>query len=144
MSKYFNPVEWKQRQTQYPNRRILTDATTQVQQTVYVERDEGTTTEAGTPFTGTTMNGLEDRIDDAFEAIEAFLYKDLTGTLTAGDTTVTISDASIVSTSTLEFYTDTFGVNPKEVSVSTGSVTLTFDAQQSNLGVKVRVFNELV
>lgn len=144
MSKYFNPVEWKQRQTQYPNRRILTDATTQVQQTVYVERDEGTTTEAGTPFTGTTMNGLEERIDDAFEAIEAFLYKDLTGTLTAGDTTVTISDASIVSTSTLEFYTDTFGVNPKEVSVSTGSVTLTFDAQQSNLGVKVRVFNELV
>ena len=144
MSKYFNPYEWVQRQTQYPNRRTLTDATTQVQQTVYVERNEGTVTEEGTPFTGQTMNGLEGRIDDAFEDIEAYLYKDVTGTLTAGSTTITLSDASIVSTSTLEFYTDVFGVNPTAVTVSTGSVTLTFEAQANNISVKVRVFNELV
>ena len=66
-------------------------------------------------------------------------YTDVTGTLTAGNTSITLSDSSITTSSTLDYYTDTFGVNPTNVSVSTGSVTLTFEAQQSNLGVKVRV-----
>lgn len=66
-------------------------------------------------------------------------WTDVTGTLTAGQTSITLQDASIDTTSTLDFYTDTFGVNPTAVSVSTGSVTLTFEAQASNLGVKVRV-----
>ena len=66
-------------------------------------------------------------------------YTDVTGTLTAGSTSITLSDASITTTSTLDYYTDAFGVNPTDVVVATGSVTLTFEAQQSNLGVKVRV-----
>ena len=66
-------------------------------------------------------------------------WTDVTGTLTAGSTSITLSDNAITTTSTLDFYTDTFGVNPTAVSVSTGSVTLTFEAQSSNLGVKVRV-----
>lgn len=71
-------------------------------------------------------------------------WTDVTGTLTAGQTSITLQDASIDTTSTLDFYTDTFGVNPTAVSVSTGSVTLTFEAQASNLGVKVRVTNDVV
>lgn len=66
-------------------------------------------------------------------------WTDVTGTLTAGQTSVILSDSSITTTSTLDFYTDVFGVNPTAVSVSTGSVTLTFEVQASNLGVKVRV-----
>ena len=66
-------------------------------------------------------------------------YTEITGTLTAGNTTLTLSDAAITTNSTIDVYTDTFGVNPTNVAVATGSVTLTFTAQASNLGVKVRV-----
>lgn len=66
-------------------------------------------------------------------------WKDVIGTLTAGSTSVTITDASISSSSTVDVYTDTFGVNPTNVVVSTGSVVLTFEAQQSNVGVKARI-----
>ena len=67
-------------------------------------------------------------------------YTVVTGTLSAGSTTLTLQDASITTSSTLDFYTDAYGVNPTAVSVSTGSVTLTFEAQQTNIAVKVRVW----
>ena len=41
--------------------------------------------------------------------------------------------------STVEIYTNTFGVNPTDASVSSGSITLTFASQSSDIGVKVRV-----
>ena len=66
-------------------------------------------------------------------------WTDVTGTLTAGQTSITLSNVAITTTSTLEYFTDKFGVNPVDVTASTGSVTLTFEAQASNLGVKVRV-----
>lgn len=71
--------------------------------------------------------------------LKSFLYIELVDTLTAGETSITFSDNAILSTSTIDIYTDTFGVNPTSVVVATGSVTLTFEAQQSNIGVKVRV-----
>lgn len=66
-------------------------------------------------------------------------WTDVTGTLLAGSTTITLSDASITTSSTIDYYTDTFGVNPTSIVVTTGQVVLTFDAQASDLGVKVRV-----
>ena len=63
----------------------------------------------------------------------------LTGTLAAGATLLTLNDAAILTTSTFDFYTDTFGVNPIAVSVSTGSLVLTFEIQENAVGVKVRV-----
>lgn len=68
------------------------------------------------------------------------LYADLIATLAIGETSVTFSDARITSTSTIEFFTDTFGVNPTAVTVSTGSVTATFDAQESAVSVKLRLW----
>jgi len=65
-------------------------------------------------------------------------WKDITGTLTAGQTSIILSDASITTNSTIDVYTDA-DVDYNSVSVSAGSVTITFDAQSSNLGVKVRV-----
>ncbi len=64
---------------------------------------------------------------------------DLTDTLTAGQTSLTIQNAVIATTSTIDIFTDTFGVNPTNVVVTTGQIVLTFEAQQSDLGVKVRV-----
>lgn len=66
-------------------------------------------------------------------------WTDLTGTLMAGQTSVTIQNASITTSSTIDYYTDVFGINPTNVVVTTGQVVLTFEAQSSNLGVKVRV-----
>ena len=69
-------------------------------------------------------------------------WKDVTGTLTAGQTSITLSSSYILTTSTLDFYTDKFGVSPTDAVVTNGSVTLTFEAQSTDLAVKVRITND--
>ena len=68
-------------------------------------------------------------------------YKDITGTLTAGSTSLTLYDASITTDATYDIYTTVYGVNPTDVSLVAGSITMTFDSQQSDIGVKVRVYD---
>lgn len=132
---------WVDRVSEYPTRRLLTDTTDPTDtKEVYVTRQEGTVTEAGDVFDASTMNGLESRINTAFSALSPAGFVEVTGTLTTGSTSLTLSDASISSSSTLDFFTDVYGVSPTAVSVSTGSVTLTFEAQESDLFVKVRVY----
>ena len=64
----------------------------------------------------------------------------LSGTLTAGSTTLTLSNAGILGDGQTYLYsTSVFGVNPTNVVPSVGSVTLTFEAQASDLGVEVIV-----
>ena len=58
---------WKDRISQYPNRRTINDGV--VTKTVSVGRDEGTITEAGDAFDATNMNDLEDRIDAGFSGV---------------------------------------------------------------------------
>ena len=65
-------------------------------------------------------------------------WTEVTGTLTAGNTNITLSDVSITSNSTIDVYTN-LDVDYNTITVSTGSVIITFDAQQSNMNVKVRV-----
>lgn len=67
------------------------------------------------------------------------MYIELTGTLTAGTTTLTLTDSTITTDSKFDFYTSIYGVNPTAVTVSNGSITLTFDAQETNMNVEVRV-----
>ena len=131
---------WKDRISEYPTRRILTDTTTLETQQVTVTRDEGTVTEAGDNWDASNLNGMESRINSAFSALAACGFTEVTGTLSVGSTSLTLSDASITTSSTIDVFVDTFGVNPTGMTVSTGSVTLTFDAQESALGVKVRVY----
>lgn len=73
------------------------------------------------------------------QAIAAAAGVEVTGTLTAGATSLTLSDASITSSSTLEVFTDIFGAWLENMVVSTGSVVLTFEAQSADMSVKVRV-----
>lgn len=137
MSNPYIGKTWVDRVSEYPTRRTITDTTTLETQQVTVVRDEGTVTEAGDVFDASTMNNLESRINSAFGA----LTKEVTGTLLAGQTSLTLSDASILTTSDLDIYTDTWGVSPTAVVASTGSVTLTFEALESDLSVKVKVMN---
>ena len=66
-------------------------------------------------------------------------YIELTGTLKAGATTITLTDNAITTDSKFDFYASIFGVNPTAVTVSNGNITLTFDAQKTNMNVEVRV-----
>lgn len=60
-------------------------------------------------------------------------------TITAGETSYTISDSSITTDSTIDVYSNVYGFNPTDITVASGSITLTFDAQETDLSVKVRV-----
>lgn len=59
--------------------------------------------------------------------------------LLASKTVITLSNELITEDSLLSFYTSIFGVNPTNVSVSAGSVTLTFEPQEVDMEVGVRV-----
>lgn len=122
---------WKDRITEYPTRRTLTKADGS-SELVTVARAEGSVSQEGDAFSAANMNDLEKRIEDGFKDV-------LTGTLTAGATSLTISDSSITEDSMIDIYANVYGVNPTEVTVVDGSITLVFDAQESDLGVKVRV-----
>ena len=87
---------------------------------------------SGLKTTADTLVGSCNELFDKFGT-------ELTGTLTAGNTTLTLSDASILTTSSIDIYTDTWGVNPTDVTVSAGSFVLTFDEQENNVAVKVVV-----
>lgn len=66
-------------------------------------------------------------------------WTDITGTLTAGQTSLILQNVAITESSTIDYYTDIFGVSPTNSVVTNGQIVLTFDAQSSDLGVKVRV-----
>ena len=60
----------------------------------------------------------------------------LTSTLSAGSTSLVFSNSVITTSSTIDLYTDKYGVNPTNVVVETGKMTLTFDAQTKDISVK--------
>ena len=124
---------WTDRVTEYPTRRTLTkeDGTTEI---VTVARNEGTVSAEGDAFSAANMNDLERRIADAQPVI-------LTGTLAAGETTIAFTDDAITTESMLEFFATIPGVPEPDQSFdeSTGTLTLTFEAQEEDMEVKVRV-----
>ena len=63
----FTKKTWKDRVSQYPNRRTINDGV--VTKQVTVGRDEGTITEQGDGFTASNMNDLEERIDTGFSGV---------------------------------------------------------------------------
>lgn len=64
----------------------------------------------------------------------------LSGTLTAGQTSITFTNAAITASSTLaNVWINEFGVYPTDIVITDGSITLTFESQASDLGVKVRI-----
>lgn len=101
---------------------------------------------AGTPDGATTKieasilnNGSYESASVTPNDIVGSAIVELTDTLEAGETTIIFQDAAITNDANLEFFTNRFGVNPTNVQVITGVVTLTFAAMESDLGVKVRI-----
>ena len=99
--------------------------------------------EIGRKINGNIVYDTELGNKTVFGAIKELRGLWLTGTLTAGQTSLVLSNEAITTDSTVYgvFVPDTFyGVNPTGVTVATGSVTLTFPQQASDLPVKVQVF----
>lgn len=109
-----------------------------------VEFSDGNTAETKVgAITGITssLNSTSDNMALSASAGKAIndSLKIITSTLAAGETSITISEQQITTNSALSFYTSIYGVNPKDVSVVDGSVTLTFDAQSAAMTVGVRI-----
>lgn len=64
---------------------------------------------------------------------------EITGTLAAEETCITLTDDSINEDSTIDIYTSVYGVSPKAIEVAEGNITMTFKAQTQDIGVKVVV-----
>lgn len=61
-------------------------------------------------------------------------------TLTAGNTEIVFHSESITEDSTIDIYTSVFGIAPINAVITSGSITLTFDANEKDIQVKVRWF----
>ena len=59
--------------------------------------------------------------------------------LTAGSTSVTITNSEISIGSMIEIYTDVYDLKPTNVAVTAGQIVLTFDAQGVDVSIKVKV-----
>lgn len=88
-------------------------------------------------LTAYNYNALNTSSKNVIGAVNELKGTELTAVLSAGSTTVTISNTAILTTSTVDIYTDVFGVNPEAVTVTTGQIVLTFPEQENNLNVKV-------
>ena len=69
--------------------------------------------------------------------VDSLTGKWLTATLSAGYTSVTFTDDAITTSSTIDIYTDIFGVNPVNAVTTTGQLVITFESQSIAMGVKV-------
>ena len=105
----------------------------------YLLKKGQTLTTVTQSFSGIDLQYAVYGIQTSDDVNKIFPWKELIGTLTAGNTSLVISDSSITTNSVIDYYTDTFGVEPTDITVAAGSVTMTFEAQQSDLGVKVRI-----
>lgn len=128
----FKKKTWQDRIVEFAGRRTLVNVKTGEEMLVDVYRSEGSVSQEGDAFSSENMNGLEKRTSDAFGTV-------LTGTLQVGATTLTLTDASIKSTSLIDVYTDVYGVEIRNQTISGTMLTLTFKPQNVNISVKVIV-----
>lgn len=106
--------------------------------------DNVTSTDIDKPLSANMGKELQEQITEHTESINSINSSMaekgiITGILAAGDTSITISDERITTSSILSFYTSIYGVNPTSVNVSEGSVTLEFKAQDEDMTVGVSV-----
>lgn len=66
-------------------------------------------------------------------------YKELQGILTAGQTSITFSDNVINSNRAIDYFPSIYGVAPTSITVTSGSVVFTFEEQETDMTLKVRI-----
>ena len=98
-----------------------------------------------TAMSSSSTNAVQNKVIKEYvdDTVATGVGETQSGTLTAGNTTIalTFSDVTIGATTRLKFYTSEFGVNPTAVAIAGQVVTLTFDAQASDITVAVTAVN---
>lgn len=94
---------------------------------------------------GLTASNVQAAIDEVKGLIPSIVSNTEVqrGTLTAGQTSVTLTftEQTISSTTLVDWYVDGGMINPTAIATTSTTVTLTFEAQASDLGVSVKVQN---
>lgn len=103
---------------------------------IYTIEGSGGTTVVANPSESATdlLNSLQ--VEDTVYAVQGFEFITV---LRANQTTITITNSKISTTSTFNVYTDIYGVVLEDISVSNHTLTLIFGKQGIDIRVKVRV-----
>lgn len=86
---------------------------------------------------GLEATNVQSAIDEVVDKVEDAQGITLTGTLTAGDTTLEFTDPAIKADSTIDPYTSKYTVVATDMEVEAGKITMTFEAQADDVEVKV-------
>lgn len=76
------------------------------------------------------------KVDSTTYSVQGF---EITGTLIAGQTTLIFNNAKITTSSTFNVFTDPYGAILNDIIATNGKLILSFEEQQSNVAVKVRI-----
>lgn len=108
-----------------------------------VDADEVNYSNTSSGLQATNVQAAIDEVNGKIPSLPAATSEVKTGTLTVGQTSVTLAftQQTIGAATLIDVYTGTFGVNPTNVTYTASSVTLTFDAQASAVAVAVKVQN---
>lgn len=80
-------------------------------------------------------------INSTYTEINGTKYMEQTKTVsTSADTTYTFSHSSITTSSVIDVYADTFGINPSNVAVTNGSCVVTIPKQSSAISLGIRIY----
>lgn len=97
---------------------------------------------------GLAATNVQDAIDEvlttentAITNLDTKYGKYVSGTIIAGNTSITLSDAAITTTSFIDVYFKDALIAPTNVTVIAGSVTIEIDALPNNQDVAVRITN---
>ena len=95
---------------------------------------------------GLTADDVQEALDEIYAAIPstpAATTEVQSANITSGNTstTLTFTEQTIGSDTLIDIYTDTFGVNPSNVTYTTSTVTVTIPAQAADVKVAVKVQN---
>ena len=83
----------------------------------------------------TAINAVSQSVNTLNQSVNTFL----TGTLEAGETTLTFTNAAITANSILVPYVSVYGVSPTDITATAGEAVLTFDEQEVDVSVKLWV-----
>ena len=120
---------------------VTIDSTTSITTSVYIKEhiESDITVPAGSiAYDNITSGMVSEDVQGAIDELKSENGFSLTSTLTAGQTSLTFTDARITENSILSaVYTSIFGVSVSSAEVANGSLTLTFKEQTENITVKV-------
>jgi hypothetical protein len=82
---------------------------------------------------------INEKINNVWQGWKPIRCDMIQGTLSAGATSVTITDSRITTDATYDIYASKFGISPTAVTVNNGSMILTFDKQTEPITVGVKI-----